>query len=318
MAIAPQWPRPGLNHSGFTLVELMISVVLGMSVVLAITGLVIAAKTAESTQIDSSNLQETATYALNNISRTVRQAGYTSYDLTESPLIDSENMTSSIIGLDASTLKAETTGIESPAKSTNHFSDVLAIRFAGSGIAHADNTVLNCAGFGVPAPESQSKAEVDRGWSIYYVANDSEGEPNLYCKYKGRQFNAQSIARGVESFQVLYGVDTSDPTNNTVNQFLTATDINALDAKIPALELNQKTHWKKIVAVKIALLIRSTENSTIRPENTGYDLFGMEYSLSKGVTDKGTRITESDIATTERRRLRKVFTTTIQLKNSIQ
>jgi len=43
-------------------------------------------------------------------------------------------------------------------------------------------------------------------------------------------WNAQAIVKGVESFQVLYGVDTSSPFTGHATKFLNASTINALDA----------------------------------------------------------------------------------------
>jgi len=303
--------------------------------VLAITGLVISSKATEAAQMDATVMNDTARYALDNIARSVKQAGYMTRGDPSVPVINQERMTPNIMGLDASTVAATSDGIEFPKKSNNNSSDILVVRFFGSGSesksGHADRALLNCAGFGVAAPTSQKKAELERGWSIYYVANDRNGEPNLYCKYKGTQkdnkdtkFSAQSIAQGVESFQVLYGLDTSIPCNGIANQFLSATEINQLDTdlslNLPPNELNRLTHWKKVVAVKVALLIRGTEHSRVDRKPTTYYLFGESYGKSKGTADKGTVISESDISGPQKASLtqmRNVFSTTIQLKNTI-
>lgn len=316
--------RVQLNYQkGLTLVELLIATVLGMFVVLAVTSLAISSKSAQSAQNDAATVQDTARFALNNISHSVKQAGYVNFDQS----IQTENLTAGIAGLDAGSLKATTYGIDSPGTSRNS-SDILALRFFGAGV-FADNTVLNCAGFGVPAVKSQNTAEKERGWSIYYVANDVDTEPALFCKYNGKsqdddsansysKFTAQAIARGVESFQVLYGINSSDDIATTHStQFLSANQISALDSDIPASELNKKTHWKKITAIKVAMLIRGAENSRLDPSTTTYNLFGEDYGNSMSASDEGTRINESDIPLNQRKRLRKVVGMTIQLRNAM-
>jgi len=322
--------RLHLNYQqGLTLVELLIATALGMFIVLAVTGLTISSKSAQSAQNDAATIQDTARFALNNINHSVKNAGYVHFDQEVASSIQTENLTASIVGFDAGSLKATTYGVDSPGSSMNS-SDILAVRFFGSGI-FSDNTVLNCAGFGVPAVTSQNTAEKERGWSIYYVANDVDNEPALFCKYDGKskesksknggsKFTAQAIARGVESFQVLYGINT----NSTVNianinspQFLTANQITALDSDIPASELNKKTHWKKITAVKVAMLIRGAENSRLDSSTTTYNLFGKDYGDSMGASDEGTQINESDIPIKQRKRLRKVVGMTIQLRNAL-
>lgn len=294
---------------GFTLVELLIATVLGMLIVLLITSLVVSSKSAQSTQHNAALLQETARYALDNISRSVKQAGYIELDHEDGmPLMDTNTLPASIIGLDGGSLKATSYGMDSPTK-TKNASDILALRFFGSNV---DNAILNCAGSGVLHDNKQP------GWSLYYVnKNDVNDEPALYCKYNSKSsdkdgktpFTAQAIARGVESFQVLYGLNIG----STI-QFLNATQISALDSNISEAELTQKTHWKKITAIKVAMLIRSTENARIDPTMATYYLFGDDYAAF-GTSDKGTRISESDLPVNERNRLRKVVSTTIQLRN---
>lgn len=306
-----------LKQHGLTLVELMIALTLGMFVILAVTGLVISSKSTQSTQNDAASIQDTGRFALDNISRSIKQAGYVNFDKEDAPLVNTESMTPSIMGIDASSLKKTTYGIDSPIGKSINSSDVLALRFFGSGNP-ADNTILNCAGFGVPAPTSQINAEVERGWSIYYVADDVGGEPALFCKYRGKSgVVSDAIARGVESFQVLYGVDTSSPANAIANRFLSAKEITALDSGISKAALNKNTHWKKITAIKVAMLIRGAENSRLDLSTTTHHLFGRDYSDSMGAHDKGTQIKETDIPISQRKRLRKVVSTTIQLRNSV-
>ncbi len=128
--------------------------------------------------------------------------------------------------------------------------------------------------------------------------------------------------RGVESFQVLYGVDTD--ADSLPNQFLSATAINALDdalildgadAAAKAIDKNKKTNWKKVVVIKIALLVRGSQSVRTDALTTRYDLFGEDYSDANASTDIGTQIKESELPVKIRNRLRKVFTLTIQLRN---
>jgi type IV pilus assembly protein PilW len=308
------------HQKGITLVELLIATALGMFIVLVVTGLVISSKLTQSTQNDAATLQDTARFALDNISRSVKQAGYVNFDQDDVPVIDTENMTAGIIGFDAGSLKATQSGIDSPIASKSS-SDILALRFFGSNV---DNTILNCAGSGVKATTEQNELKKERSWSIYYVSNEVDDEPALYCKYDGKttdgntKFRAQAIARGVESFQVLYGLNTNSHDNDSnTTQFLNATQISALDSAIPDSELNKKTHWKKITAIKVAMLIRSTKNSRLESSTATYNLFGEDYGNSFGASDKGTQINESDLPLTQRKRMRKVVSTTIQLRNSM-
>lgn len=313
------------RQQGFTLVELMIATTLGMFVVLAVTCLVVASKTTQSTQTDAATIQDTARFALNNISQSVKQAGYVNFDIEDAPSVHIDNMTSSVIGFDAGSSREEYEAIDSDLNlsvKSGNFSDILALRFFGSGTS-ADDTVLNCAGFGVPAVISADREQKERSWSIYYVDYGGvDTEPALVCKYKGKneensKFAAQAIARGVESFQVLYGISTNSSIEGASTQFHNASEINALDSIIPDSELNQKTHWKKITAIKVAMLIRGAENSRLDQSPITYNLFGSDYGNRSGASDKGTQINESDIPLSQRNRLRKVVGSTIQLRNPL-
>ena len=296
--------------------ELMIALVLSMLIVLGTTSLLVNGKAIQSMQFDVASTEESAQFALNNIARSVRQAGFINFDRADAPIITTDTMSPAITGLDNATLTATTPGIESPSKSTDNASDVLAIRFYGSGDGKADNSILNCGGFGIAAPTSQSAAEMQRGWSIYYVARDARNQPNLYCKFKNNSFTAQPIAQGVESFQVLYGIETGSAPENRSRQFLSASELNAMDARLPALEINKLTNWKRVTAVKIALMIRGTTKEIGASNRAIFHLFGEDYSNTKGDQDQGTKILASDIPIDLKGNTRKIVGTTIQLRNS--
>ncbi|MET3109347.1 type IV pilus assembly protein PilW [Oxalobacteraceae bacterium GrIS 2.11] len=316
MGINTQFKYSTCTQYGATLVELMIAITLGSVLILAISRLTISTVSVQSSQNSVAAVHDTAGYALNNIAQSVRQAGFVNYDNSNELYANADFDSPGIYGLDASTLKASSYGVESPITSSNHSSDVLVVRFYGTG--NSDSPILNCGGFPVTAPTSATSTETDRGWSIYYVANDNNGEPNLYCKYKKNKFTAQSIAQGVESFQVLYGLDTSNPPDGIADQFLRSTEINRLDAAISESELYKHTHWKRITAVKVAILIRGSTRDRASGSDATYNLFGSAYANSKSSADKGSQIRVADIPKEQQQYFRKVFTTTVNLKNSLK
>ena len=308
-------------QSGLTIVELMVAMAVGLLVVLATAALLVTTKTSYIVQDEGARVQETGRYAIEAITRAVRQAGYENWSTGSAALLNTSEISANIAGLDASTLKESTPGIESPSPKSINGSDVLAVRFIGSGSGTGgDGTLLNCAGFGVAEPVN---LESDRGWSIFYIGSDTSGEPELRCKYFGKtSWNTEAIARGVEGFQVLYGLDTDD--DGLSNQFITATAINNLDkllllegadASSRNLDRNRKTHWKNVVAIKIAILVRSGQTARADPKAQEFDLFGKQYADAHATTDTGTRVQEAKMSVANRNRLRKIFVTTIQLRN---
>lgn len=312
------------GEAGLTLVELMISLALGLLVAGAAMALFVSVKSGYVTQDEESITQETGRYALENIARSVRQTAYENWDSTEAPVVSAADLSPNIYGLDAQGLKSNLSDVQKPIAKSVNGSDVLAIRFFGSGPQPSgDGTIVNCAGFSIPAVISQSSAEGDRGWSIYYVAENSSGEPELYCKYAGdKGWTAQAMAQGVESFQVLYGLDTDG--DGLANQLLTASEINALDdtlvlegasAEAKQKDKNRKTYWKKVVLLKVALLLRGGRGARGDAQKVQYDLFGKDYAASHEAVDAGTTIDEAKLDKAVRNRMRRVFATTIQLRN---
>jgi type IV pilus assembly protein PilW len=316
-------PSVGKRQSGLTLVELMVSMTLGLLVVMAATGLLVSSKSNYIAQDDDTHVQDTGRYALENITRAVRQAAYENWDATEAPVVAGETVSANIHGFDSARLKANTTGIDSPIAADVNGSDVLAIRFFGAGEGDGDGTMLNCAGFAIGAVAHHADADESRGWSIYYVKVGPGGEPELYCKFLGgKKWSAQAIARGVESFQVLYGLDSDG--DGLPNRMLNATAIQALDDALvldgadqaaKAFDLNRKTHWKKVVLVKVALLVRGALATRADQPDIKYDLLGSDYADAYAASDAGVRIDESKLAAGVRNRTRRLFSSTIQLRN---
>lgn len=311
-------------ESGVTLVELMISMTVGMFVVLTATAVLVSVKSNYLEQDDVAQMQETSRYALDVIGRSVRQASHRSWNLPQGAIHDVSALGADVFGLDARSLKSRTEGIEAAVTKSVNGSDVLAIRFWGSGAEESgDGTVLNCAGFAASAPTIIDMSEDKRAWSIFYVATDATGEPELYCKYRGdNSWNSQAIARGVESFQVLYGLDTDE--DGLPNRLLNASGVQALDDTLElhganaverAADSNKRSHWRKVVLVKVAMLIRGAHDVRGRGPGTSYSLFGDMYVSEYGANDPGVRIKESDLPNAVRGRARRIFSTTIRLRN---
>lgn len=311
------------KQSGLTLIELMIAMALGLFVLLAATGLLLSSKAAYTVQSQMAYVHESGRYAMDILSRAVRQAGHEDHRM---PITMTQEATPNVIGLDAMTLKKATAGLNGAStKGMVNGSDVLALRFFGDGADEQDGTILNCAGLPVAAPDASDDAESGRGWSIFFVGKDAAGEPELRCKYRTQTgWNADAIVRGVESFQVLYGIDADD--DGMPDRFVNADAVDALDSRLPlngenavarAADLRHRTHWKKIRSIRIAILVRGTQPARDDDLSAVHELFGPEYANAHAARDRGTSVAERDIPSAERNRLRKIFEQTIQLRNDV-
>lgn len=296
-----------VRQRGLGLVELMIASALGLVIILAAIGLLLVSRNTYITLDEKIALQETGHFALATLTRSVRQAGWATWPVsTREP---GSELHAGIVGLDSRSLRMSSDHIESPIAAVSHGSDVLAIRFDGA----ADASMLNCSGFAVEdADHSWS------GWSIFFVGGERNSEPELRCKYRGKNsWRTEGIARGVESFQVLYGINTDG--SGLPNQFVNASRIEQLNAELDGDDEEEEAvndYWSKVVAVRIALLVRSSRNVDDAGPMPPYHLFGKSYSMLHGARDPGTVIAEADIPVQVRARMRRVFMTTIMLRNA--
>lgn len=113
--------------------------------------------------------------------------------------------------------------------------------------------------------------------NVYYIGTGASGEPALFRqRLAGNALQAQELVEGVENMQILYGEDLDG--DNIANRYVTADNANMAN----------------VTSVRVSLLLRSTDNVTSAPQTYTYE---------------GTDITATD------RRIRRVFTTTIKLRN---
>jgi type IV pilus assembly protein PilW len=281
-----------LRQRGLTLVELMVSMAIGLGVLLAAGALLASANRAYVAQLDAAARDEDGRFALELLGRAVRQASYVDWEQVDPGAGPDSAAPAALAGLDARSIGKNVDGIDNPLPDAANGSDVLAVRFAGAGPAPGgDGSVTSCAGFPVHA-----HAE---GWSIFYVARNAQGEAELRCKYRGTgSWGADAVVSGVDGFQVLYGVDTDPAPDGIPNRYVNAGALAALDAALVltgatpaerAADLRRRTWWKRVVSVKVGLLLHGTQPGIDGLPAT-YDLFGPAYGQAQGAADPGTRL----------------------------
>jgi type IV pilus assembly protein PilW len=99
---------------------------------------------------------------------------------------------------------------------------------------------------------------------------------------------AEELIEGVESMQLLYGVNVDSDSRNTVDAYLRA---------------DQVTDWSDVITVRVSLLIQSIEDG-VQTSPTAYTFNGVNYTGTGG-----------NGALPPDRRVRRVFTSTIALRN---
>lgn len=306
-------PLPPLQQAGVGLVEMMVALGLGLVVTLAASAMLLLANRDFSHHAANTRLDDGGRYALELMAQALRQAAWADLEGGAPPADGAPG----IGGLDNRTLPRMAHGLAGalPADAIGAGgSDVLAVHFGGLGGGGGDGSVVDCAGFAIGAGEP--------GWSIFYVGIADDGETELRCKYRAASgsWNADAVVRGVDTFQVLYGVDTDEPRDGVPNRYLDATGVQALDAALvpagatpaeQAHDLHRRSHWKRIAAVRVALLLHGEAQSRTGTLPVRYELFGGPAEPD----DPGALVDEAALPEALRWRARRLFEQAVQLRN---
>lgn len=309
-----------LRQRGVGLAELLVATAVAALLLLMGMVMLVSAGAAWTAQADLAAIDEGGGFALDIVSRAIRQASFIDLESDSARgAADSANAALWVLGRDALALPRATTAIDGASTDSLNGSDILVLRFGGARGGAAD-----CAGFSVGAGED--------GWSIFHVARNAAGEGELRCKYRGAAgWNSDAIIDGVDTFQVLYGVDTDHPADGVPNEFVSATVIEQRDAALAGLvvdgedederqrDLQRRSWWKRVAAVRVALLLHGTQSGAAQAPQRApavHDLFGAAYSARFGAGDRGVRIDEAALAAPLRLRERRMFATTIFLRNA--
>jgi len=279
--------RSLLHQAGLTLSELLVALALGLGVLLAGAVLMIGANKSYVAHADAAGIDDGGRFALALIGRAVRQGAFIDWESLKG-VAPAKNLPAPLAGLDSRSLVKTSFGIDGPVSTAVNGSDVLAVRYAGAGAApDGDGSVLDCAGFSIP--------ETKEGWSIFYVARNGDGQAELRCKYRGAaNWSADAVVAGVDSFQVLYGLDTDTPSDGIPNRYVNAGALAALDAALPPSELNEKTCWKRVASVQVALLLHGERPSAAPVQPARYLLFGPAYAKAHP-GDQGVQLAEAEL-----------------------
>ncbi|MCZ2495956.1 prepilin-type N-terminal cleavage/methylation domain-containing protein [Xylophilus sp. Kf1] len=320
--------------SGMTLVELMVAMVLGLLIAVAAIATLTVARSGFATVDSSSQLRDSGRFAADLIGRIVVQGGFQDLAFStsarkkeEGTAVDPPPNVSGFNNAYASATDPLNTKVDGD--NANRYSDVLIVRyqsgesFPGSGVT--DRTMINCQGDVVDVVPATRD---DRVASVFHVAI-SNGEPSLMCttmRPNGTVLNAaQPIVQGVETFQVLYGVDgvvpntalpgDIDPPANT-DRYLRADQMVVGSAPSSAAT---NANWRRVRSIRIGLVLRSVPGSSSQSVRQTMLPFGKARSASTAAdgsalsnlsTDPGSNYTVEDA------RLRQVVTFTVHLRNA--
>lgn len=312
------------SQRGLTLIELMVAMVISILIVIVAASFYLSSSRIRATQDSAAQLQDTGRYITEILTKNIQQAGFQNYmwsstagsSLNREPLNgvnpDGTAMGPDISGFNNSAAGAGTdNGLHNRNTDRVNNSDTLAIRFqgmsstvtTGTGTASvtslvADGSMIDCRGISQPAPVGTPD---DRVYSVFEVRMNGT-EPELRCKYKDRTtpntYISEVVARGVEVFQVMYGMDFNN--DSFPDQWLNAEEVDAV-----------ANRWNLVRAVRIGMVIRSLDRSTVNDTAVTYKPLGENFTSTAAV-DPGSTFTAPNDG-----RLRRVVTFTVNLRNSL-
>lgn len=134
--------------------------------------------------------------------------------------------------------------------------------------------------------------------NTYFIGTNGASQPALFRQRLAQVGGtatavAEELVEGVEDMQITYGVDQSPTADKIVDAYVTGNLVTA--ATTPGA--NDADKWGRVLSVRVNLLLRSIEDNVT--------------TATQPYTFNGGSITPTD------RRLRKVFTTTIAIRNRL-
>jgi type IV pilus assembly protein PilW len=174
----------------------------------------------------------------------------------------------------------------------------------------ADSTVTwdgNAQWFSRPVPSPGTTSSPINGsvhearYLAFYVGlrteEDGSKSPALFVQHfksaSGTDLTEDELADGIENMQLLFGRDTTDPRDDTVDDFKTA------DAFAGGTPEAQDTAWQKVISVRIGLLARSPDSNSGTSHDDAYQVAGTTVNPAND------------------HRVRQVYETTVALRNRI-
>lgn len=307
------------GQAGLTLVELMVALVLGLLITAAAVAALLVARRGFTTVDAGAQLRENVRFAASVIQRITVQAGFTNVSYGFFPVPGQEPP---LFGVDNAQVTPGASALAPPVFGSGNGingSDALVVRFFGanaSGTTTADGSMINCAG----VAEVQDLVELppDRpapATSIFHIATSTSGEPTLACTYRdpsSRAWATVALVPGVESLQILYGVDGVTPgaapaagsADGVPERYVRASQLQ-VGANVAATADN----WRRVRSIRIGMVVRGAPNSAVDRAGTAQTLAVLGPGFTSAA-DVG-----SSLVTTADGRLRQQLVFTVHLRN---
>lgn len=319
--------KSAYSQRGLTLIELLVALALGSMIVLAAVAALTVSRQGFSTVDASSQLRDNGRFATSIMRRLITQAGYLDFKYASTHASSAFKMGDptatgvepSIKGFNnaafSQALAIGTTN--SPSATGINNSDMLVLRFQPGSVTMADGTekadysMIDCLGNRLDSVALSSK---DRIISVFHI-DTSVGEPTLMCTSRNETtgiWQTQPLVQGIESLQILYGVDgvtpgsapaASSTTDSVPEQYLRADEMVTSNAE------DTNENWARVRSVRVGMVMRGPVGSS--SEKT----VPAQYPLGKSGVMNSSSDPGSEFASKDDARLRQTLNFTVHLRN---
>jgi len=316
---------PGAFQQGMTLIELLVAMVVSLVVVMAAVAALTVARRGFTTVDAASQIRDNGRFVQDLINRLGVQVGfqdvrYVTLPISNEATVD-QDPPPGVFGFNNATSSDSDPFNTGVARTTSDGSDILILRyqavetFPGSGVT--DKSMINCDGSVVSAVPAN---RADRSVSVIYLSTSSAGGSSLMCS-RGPN-TGQPIVGGVESFQVLYGVDGvtagTAPTAGAADPVRPDSYLRADQLTVTGNDVATRANWRRVRSIRIGLVLQGPPNSAqVAESTTDYYPFGKAKTAS-GADGSG-MASANDVGTVYRApndgRLRQTLSFTVHLRN---
>ena len=319
------------TQKGLTLVELLVAMTLGLLVVLAASAALLVSRQGFFAVDAASQLRDNARYAQDTVQRVGVQAGFKNIFLMRTSNVATSGLDPNpppfVFGINNAKRSSGNAWDASSSWGANDAgknSDILVLRAQTSTASimspASDGTIIDCLGVApTTLPSGPDEANV---MSILHVQVSSDGEPSLMCsRPSGSGFDPQPLVQGVESFQVLYGVDNVAPgtvptgaTDSVPERYLRADQL-----KVAGNDVATYANWRRVRSLRIGMVLRSQPGSAVDTASQTFYPLGTSVGSSGGAVGSAFANATNDpgsvLTPAVDRRLRQVVTFTVHLRN---
>ncbi|VVE25921.1 transmembrane protein [Pandoraea iniqua] len=254
----------GARHArGFTLLELTLAMPLGLLVVMAAIAIYLAGLRLWRVQVARLDVQQRAVFALTQLTRAVRMAGYRNWDPMEGGAMPPPTGKRDWISLRAADECANS--VETCPRRGWQGSALVEVQYHGAGVKPGNGAIQNCGGKRAPTTFYSN----DRHINIFYVAKGEDGLPSLFCRYNdpekmpSKLKPGQVLVAGVEAMYVRLGVRGGSSRVIGGERMFWIEPVKSARGKRPLVPIGI-SDWEDVEAVAFSLVLRGAPRAGVR------------------------------------------------------